>query len=225
MSDTSVNAKFELASLKSRDAVTSELPILQKFAPDNPTTLELKAKMFEKLQEYLEVYFPGTNAEAVSVEFINLLFVEFYTLNPIDFFAFLNFVKLNKPNNYGHKISPLELVESLRSYLADRAEQTEQLHHNRKFKTDNTEVKSDNPLKQILERLKQKSDARQQAEQEESDNRIKLHREKNQKWDELLAKHFPTGIPESDTIGDIAAQEFVNEWNEFLKSIKPNQNQ
>lgn len=177
--------------------------------------LEVAANFYEVLTDYIEIYHPGTNSGAVSHEFVELIKTNYYTWNPVDIQAFINFIKLNKPDVSGHKITPSELINSAMEYENERSEQIEMIKHNRKFETINQPVHD--KVKDVLQTIIDKA---------EEKKRLKIEKI-NQQVDE--AKTFQSvnrekyeSIRTRLTFKEITEDEALSEWNEFLNSNNSN---
>ena len=116
------------------DAVNSKLPMI-KYLNAHDTSI-LKAATLELIQEYIDVYYSGTNAQIVAIEFVNLIFTNYYNWNILDVQAFINHIKKNenRPQTIGHKISPNELMECVIKYESDKLAHQQSLYHNFKQK-------------------------------------------------------------------------------------------
>lgn len=127
-------AKLDNYTLTFKDAQESNLPIFRYLEKND--ALICKAATLELIQEYIDIYYPGTNTQIVAIEFVNLIFTNYYTWNIIDVQAFINHIKKpeNKPQTIGHKISPNELMECVRNYESSKLEYQESLYHNFKQK-------------------------------------------------------------------------------------------
>lgn len=103
---------------------------------DAKDTSICKAATLELIQEYIDVYYSGTNAQIVAIEFVNLIFTNYYNWNILDVQAFINHIKKpeNRPKTIGHKISPNELIECVSNYECDKLAHQESLYHNFKMK-------------------------------------------------------------------------------------------
>jgi len=193
-------------------ALKSVLPILKEV--DIFYITQLKMVYCSALTDYIEIYHPGTASQLVAEETIDLIFENYYTLNPIDIQAFINYIKLNKPNVSGHKITPTELIESLQAYIEQRQEAFEQMIHNKKFETLNEPVHD--KVKDVLQTIIDK------AEEKKRLNIEKI----NQQVDE--AKTFQSvnrekyeSIRTRLTFKEITEDEALTEWNNFLNQNKP----
>ena len=191
------------------------MPILQTIKKDSNLMLEVAANFYEVLTDYIEIYHPGTNSGAVSHEFVELIKTNYYTWNPVDIQAFINFIKLNKPDVSGHKITPSELINSAMEYENERSEQVEMIKHNRKFETINQPVHE--KVKDVLQTIIDKA---------EEKKRLKIEKI-NQQVDE--AKTFQSvnrekyeSIRTRLTFKEITEDEALSEWNEFLNSNNSN---
>lgn len=131
---TSPNKKLENYTISIKDVVESNLPIFKYL--DKNDTLISKAATFDMIEEYIDVYYPGTNAQSVAIEFVNLIFTNYYNWNILDVQAFINHIKKpeNRPKTIGHKISPNELMECVSNYESDKLAHQESLYHNFKIK-------------------------------------------------------------------------------------------
>ena len=205
----------ERFEIKISDAVNSKMPILQTIKKDSNLMLEVAANFYEVLTDYIEIYHPGTNSGAVSHEFVELIKTNYYTWNPVDIQAFINFIKLNKPDVSGHKITPSELINSAMEYENERSEQIEMIKHNRKFETINQPVHD--KVKDVLQTIIDKA---------EEKKRLKIEKI-NQQVDE--AKTFQSvnrekyeSIRTRLTFKEITEDEALSEWNEFLNSNNSN---
>lgn len=151
-------------SITVSDAVTSTLPVIAMIRNDEKSFAELKANFYERMVDYIEIYFPGTNSSGVATEFINLVVSNYYTWNPVDVHSFINYIKLNKPDTSGHKVSPAELIASVMEYESIRAEKFELIKHNEKFQHNDGKFNPkilpliDDWLKKSDERLKEKNE-------------------------------------------------------------------
>lgn len=116
---------MELARIKPLDAIREDLPILHTIESNKILYLDFAAILQGKMKDYLELFFPGTDSGPVAEKFSDLVFANYYTWNPIDIQAFINFIELNKPESSGHKISPVELIEAVKEYELARAESQE----------------------------------------------------------------------------------------------------
>ena len=85
---------------------------------------------------YIDIYYPGTNAQAVAIEFVSLIFHERKDWTIIDVQAFINHIKKSeyRPQTIGHKISPMELIDCIPSYENLKIEHSESMYHNFKIK-------------------------------------------------------------------------------------------
>lgn len=130
----SPNNKLENYNISIKDVVESNLPIFKYL--DKNDSLICKAATLELIQEYIDVYYPGTNAQIVAIEFVNLIFTNYYNWNILDVQAFINHIKKpeNRPKTIGHKISPNELMECVSNYESDKLAHQESLYHNFKIK-------------------------------------------------------------------------------------------
>jgi len=204
----------ERFEIKISDAVNSKMPILQTIKKDSNLMLEVAANFYEVLTDYIEIYHPGTNSGAVSHEFIELIKTNYYTWNPVDIQAFINYIKLHKPDVSGHKITPSELINSAMEYENERSEQVEMIKHNRKFETLNEPVHD--KVKDVLQTIIDKA---------EENKRLKIEKI-NQQVDE--AKTFQSvnrekyeSIRTRLTFKEITEDEALTEWNNFLNQNKP----
>jgi len=204
--------KKELKQVNHISALKSQLPILKEV--DVFYIKQHQAVYCSALTDYIEIYHPGTSSQLVAEETIDLIFENYYTLNPIDIQAFINYIKLNKPNVSGHKITPTELIESLQAYIEQRQEAFEQMIHNKKFETLNEPVHD--KVKDVLQNIIDKA---------EEKNRLKIEKI-NQQVDE--AKTFQSvnrekyeSIRQRLTFKEITEDEALTEWNNFLNKNKP----
>lgn len=202
--------KKELKQVNHISALKSQLPILKEV--DVFYIKQLQAVYCSALTDYIEIYHPGTSSQLVAEETIDLIFENYYTLNPIDIQAFINYIKLNKPNVSGHKITPTELIESLQAYIEQRQEEFEQMIHNKKFeKSEPVHDKVKDVLQTIIDKAEDKK-------------RLKIEKI-NQKVDE--AKTFQSVIREKYesirqrlTLKEITEYEAITEWNNIFKPNK-----
>lgn len=111
-----------LIQLKPLDAIRENLPVLRTIRQHKAIYFDYKAICYTKVKDYLEVYFSGTNSDAVAEEFTDNVFSTFESWNPVDIQAFINHIKKNKPESSGHKISPVELLDAAREYEAIRCD-------------------------------------------------------------------------------------------------------
>jgi len=180
-------AKKQNRTLSHNDAIKSNFPILREV--DVFYLGAMKAVFCSSLTDYIEIYHPGTASQLVAEETIDLIFENYYTLNPIDIQAFINYIKLNKPNVSGHKITPTELIESLQAYIEQRQEAFEQMVHNKKFETLNEPVhdkvkdvlqtiidKAEEKKRLKIEKINQQVDSAKQYKSEFNDYADELHR-------------------------------------------------
>ena len=90
----------------------------------------------ELIMTYIEIYYPGTNVQAVAIEFVSLVFHERKDWNIIDVQAFINHIKKTayRPLTVGHKINPTELIDCISSYENLKLDHNESMYHNFKIK-------------------------------------------------------------------------------------------
>lgn len=126
--------KLQNYTITFKDALESGLQIIKYM--DAKDTSICKAATLELIQEYIDVYYSGTNAQIVAIEFVNLIFTNYYNWNILDVQAFINHIKKpeNRPKTIGHKISPNELIECVSNYECDKLAHQESLYHNFKMK-------------------------------------------------------------------------------------------
>lgn len=203
----------ERFEIKISDAVNSKMPILQTIKQDSNLMLEVAANFYEVLTDYIEIYHPGTNSGAVSHEFVELIKTNYYTWNPVDIQAFINFIKLNKPDVSGHKITPSELINSAMEYENERSEQIEMIKHNRKFEQINQPVhdKVKDVLQTIIDKQEEKKRLKIEKINQQVDSQKQYSSVSNEKINELHVKL------ES---GELTDEEAMKEWWKFLNSNK-----
>lgn len=192
-------------------AIESGLPILKEVGKEYEQPL--KAIYFKAISDYISIYHPGSDNQNVSTEFIELVFENYYTLNPVDIFAFINYMKLNKPKVSGHKITPTELIESLQEYIEQRMEAFEQIQYNRKFESINQPI-----AKNVSEQLQKFID------KQEEKKRLKIEKI-NQSINETAqytteAREKYESIRQRLTLKEITEEQGMMEWNEFLNQNK-----
>lgn len=199
-------------NLTHREAVASKLPVLKELNEDEKDFV--KACSFTALVSYLELYHPGTNAGPVAQEFIELIFDEYYLLNPIDIPAFIRHMKFNKPETSGHKITPAEMIESLKDYLRVRAEEVERQHHQAKHEQDKTPLHPEVHKKfdDLLNKLEENQKGKVKAINEKVNVKVKGQQERMDYYKQLRDRL---------TRGEITDEQAGAEWNEFLKSQNP----
>lgn len=192
-------------------ALKSVLPILKEV--DIFYITQLKMVYCSALTDYIEIYHPGTASQLVAEETIDLIFENYYTLNPIDIQAFINYIKLNKPKCSGHKITPTELIESLQSYIEQRQEAYEQMIHNKKFEQLNQPVHD--KVKEVLQTIIDKAEEKKRLKIEKINEQVnaakKFKSEFNDYADEL---HRRIDLKE------ITEEEAVKLWYEFQTKNK-----
>lgn len=203
----------ERFEIKISDAVNSKMPILQTIKQDSNLMLEVAANFYEVLTDYIEIYHPGTNSGAVSHEFVEMIKTNYYTWNPVDIQAFINFIKLNKPDVSGHKITPSELINSAMEYENERSEQIEMIKHNKKFETLNEPVHD--KVKEVLQTIIDKQEEKKRLKVEKINQQVD---EKKQYQSVNMEKY--KSIRDRLINKEITEDEALNEWNEFLNSNK-----
>lgn len=189
------------------EAVKSELPILRELGSEY--TQPLKAVYFKAISDYVSIYHPGSDNQNVSTEFIELLFENYYTLNPIDVFAYINYIKLNKPKVSGHKITPTEMIESLQAYIEQRQEAHEQILHNRKFESINQPIAQNvsDKLQEFIDKQEEKKKLKIEKINNSVDERRQMNEEHMKKYKSIRDRLLDKVITE---------EEGVIEWNNFL---------
>jgi len=115
-------------------AYNSNLPIFNSLNQDESTMA--RGCTLELIMTYIDIYYPGTNAQAVAIEFVSLIFHERKDWTIIDVQAFINHIKKTqyRPQTIGHKISPMELIDCIPSYENLKIEHCESMYHNFKIK-------------------------------------------------------------------------------------------
>lgn len=197
----------ELKKVNHLTALNAKLPILKEI--DDLYSHPLKVLYCSALTDYIEIYHPGTASQLVAEETIDLIFENYYTLNPIDIQAFINYIKLNKPNVSGHKITPTELIESLQAYIEQRQEAFEQMIHNRKLETLNQPVAQNvsDKLQEFVDKQEEKNrmkvESVNQKVNKTSQERIEQLEYYKRLRDKIISK-------------EITDDEATKQWNEYL---------
>ena len=205
------NKDKSLRTVNHLTAINSNIPILKQVSELYSTPL--KVLFCSAITDYIEIYHPGTASTLVAEETIDLIFENYYTLNPIDIQAFINYIKLNKPNVSGHKITPTELIESLQAYIEQRQEAFEQIQHNKKFETLNEPVHD--KVKEVLQTIIDKQEEKKRLKVEKINQQVD---EKKQYQSVNMEKY--KSIRDRLINKEITEDEALNEWNEFLNSNK-----
>ena len=122
----------ELMKVNSTDVVKSEMGVIRY--SEGVLKSKMQSSLYNLIVDYIEVYFSGTNSKLVAQEFVDIIFTDYYLWNPLDFQGFVNFIKKNKPETSGHKISPVELIQSVELWEGKKCEIIEQ--ENKKYKSD-----------------------------------------------------------------------------------------
>lgn len=185
-------------------AVKSSLPVLNSLKNESQIHLLIAAHLFR----YIEIYHPGTDLKIVADEATELLFDVRRDWNVMDIQAFINFMKRNKPNVSGHKITPTEILESAELYEGTRHDAMDIIRQNKKRGFENLPT-----LKEVYEMLERKKNEASELVIEKDtrplDEKIvdasRQTQDKKAKWDELVALNLPE-------------QEFLTRWNNFLKN-------
>ena len=206
--------RFEI---KIEDAVNSKMPILQNIKSDKDMMLEVAANFYEILTDYIEIYHPGTNSGAVSHEFVELIKTNYYTWNPVDIQAFINYIKLHKPDVSGHKITPSELINSAMDYENERSEQIELIKHNRKFESINQPVHDS--VKKELQKIIDRQEEKQRMKIEKINESVQSKSDSQR--DRL---EFYKSIRDKIINKEITDDEGVIIWNEYLNQLPTNKN-
>ena len=202
--------KKELKQVNHISALKSNLPILKEV--DVFYIKQLQAVYCSALTDYIEVYHPGTSSQLVAEETIDLIFENYYTLNPIDIQAFINYIKLNKPKCSGHKITPTELIESLKEYIDERQEAFEQMIHNKKFEVQEpVHAKVKDVLQTIIDKAEEKKRLKIEKINQQVDANANYSSVAREKYESIRARL---------TFKEISEDEALTEWNNFLNQNK-----
>jgi len=211
IADKSIQNKYKLNRINHVDVFhMKHLPSFRLLESQQDGAIPVKILMASEMQSYLEIYHSGTNSQLVADEFVDLIFAQYYGWNVLDIIAFINFIKLNKPNTSGHKISPSELIQSVMEYESGKIELMEQEHQNNKFtKIEFGEFKGSKVLDVWLEARQKKAQDKLDAinESVKKANEIRLRRDAKLK--ELKKRIALNEISEDDAMDD---------WNNFLKT-------
>ena len=199
-------------NLTHRDAVNSSFPVLVEMTQVEKDMI--KAHSFTAMVNYLELYHPGTNAGPFASEIIELIFSEYYTLNAVDIPAFIRFMKFNKPETSGHKITPAEMIESLKDYLKVRAVVIEEKHHQAKYEQEKTPLhpKVAKAFDDLLKRMEEKQKGKVKAVNEKVDYKFKGQKERMEYYKNLRNRR---------NSGEITDEQAGIEWNNFLQLQNP----
>ena len=158
---------------------------------------------------YIGIYHPGTEHVIVADEVTELLMEIRPDWNVYDIQAFINFMKKNKPDTSGHKITPTEIIESSNQYEQTRLDEIEKKIHNDKISHNG------NMHTSVLERLEtyinglEKKQSQNVNEKVDDANKINL--EKTTKF-HLLKVRFEKK--------EITEKQLMDEWNSFLKQLQ-----
>jgi len=211
ISDKTIQNKSKLNRISHVDVFhMKHLPSFRLLESQQDGAIPVKILMASEMQSYLEIYYGGTNSQLVADEFVDLIFAQYYGWNVLDIIAFINFIKLNKPDTSGHKISPSELIQSVMKYESGKIELMEQEHQNKKFtKIESGEFKESKVLDLWLEARQKKAQDNLDAinESVKKANEIRLRRDAKLK--ELKQRIALNEISEDDAMDD---------WNNFLKT-------
>lgn len=203
----------ERFEIKISDAVNSKMPILQTIKKDSNLMLEVAANFYEVLTDYIEIYHPGTNSGAVSHEFVELIKTNYYTWNPVDIQAFINFIKLNKPDVSGHKITPSELINSAMEYENERSEQIEMIKHNRKFESINQPVHD--KVKDVLQTIIDKAEEKKRLKIEKINEKVNAAKQFKSEFND-----YADELHRRLDLKEITEDEAVNLWYDFQTKTK-----
>lgn len=121
------NNKVDSFDIGVKDAVDSKSTIVHYLKNDDGLFKQFKIFFYDSIADYIEIYYPGTNAKAVATEFVNLTIKKYITWTIVDVNAYINFAKEHQPERQsGHKISPLELLEVVVIYEEEKCKEIEE---------------------------------------------------------------------------------------------------
>ena len=150
-------------------------------------SLIVKGATMEMLSEYIELYFSGTNVGGVAIEFTNQIFNKYTNWNLLDVQAFINYIKNHKPNVFGNKINPNQLIEIAEEYELQKIKQRDIDYHNHKIRERDREF-SEPPSEEFLKWLREYQNKKIEKEEKKKIEMEEAQKKKKEDYDKLVEK-------------------------------------